>query len=133
MQVIGLELDPLTRLPLVSLSDGETTVAVRVALAEASVISAALGGIELERPCTHQLLCRTIERIGYRLVRAEIIDVQDDVHYARIVLASPDGAEVFEEARCSDAIATALFAGADVWVARWVVDSSLVSERTPIH
>lgn len=133
MQVRSLESDPLTQLPIVVLSDGEVFVNIRVALCDANAISTALSGIELLRPCTHQLLCQTIESTGHRLVRAEIVDVRDDVHYARIVLAAPDGTEVFQDARCSDAIAAALFSGAQIRVARWVMESSLVRERTPLH
>lgn len=133
MRVRELETDSLTRLPVVVLSDGEVSVKVRVALCDANAISAALSDVEMMRPTTHQLMCRAIEATGHRLVRAEIVDVHDGVHYARIVLAAPSGDEICEDARCSDAIAAALFAGAEIRVARWVVESSPVRERTPLH
>jgi hypothetical protein len=133
MRVSDLQTDPLTSMPIVVLSDGDISVALRIALCDANAISTALRGVELTRPTTHQLLCRLIESTGHQLSRIEIVDVQDDVHYARIVLTGPDGTERFEEARCSDAIAAAMFSGAEIWVARWVVDTSRVRDRTPLH
>jgi bifunctional DNase/RNase len=125
MTVSALEADPLTRLPIVVLRDeqGDTTMRVSVGQREAAAIAAELDGIELERPTTHQLTCRLLEVAGARISRVEIVDYSGDVWHARVAVRLSDGAEVAQPARCSDALALALHVGADVLVARQVVDA----------
>jgi bifunctional DNase/RNase len=125
MNVSALTADPLTRLPVVILSDarGDKTLSVSVGQREAAAIAAELDGIELERPSTHQLTCRLIEAAGAAIARAEIVDYSGDAWHARIVITHADGTEVSEPARCSDAIALALHVGAPLLVAIRVLDA----------
>ncbi|HET6612465.1 MAG TPA: bifunctional nuclease family protein [Kofleriaceae bacterium] len=126
MQVATLAVDPFTRLPVVILRDeaGEKRLPICIGLSEASAIAAELDDIELERPMTHQLMANTLAAVGARVARVEISDVEGNAFYAAVVLELASGEVVVEDARPSDALALALAVGAEIRVARQLIDSA---------
>ena len=76
---------------------------------EAAAISRA------ERPITHDLLLDTVDALGAKLERIEIVRAEPPVFYATIVVLA-DGAERKIDARPSDAIALAVRSNAPMFV-----------------
>ena len=81
------------------------------------------------RPLTHQLLAQTIDALGATLRAVDIVDLRENTFFARLVLAPPTGAEVYVDARPSDAIALALRARAPIRVAEIVLRQACAEER----
>ena len=123
MRVSMLTVDPCTGLPTVVLeaaeSDDRAAGSLKVAIGAdvAPAIAAELGGIEFERPCTHQLTCGLLADAGARIERVEIYGVVHGHHRVRVHLRLADDHRVSREARPSDALALALHTGAPIEVA----------------
>jgi bifunctional DNase/RNase len=82
---------------------------------EAEAITVALQEVEMSRPLTHDLLKNVFKAFNARIVRVEIVKLQDDIYYGDIV-AEVDGREMHLDARSSDAIAIAARAHAPILV-----------------
>lgn len=74
---------------------------------EAEAITIALQEIEVARPQTHDLLLKSIESIGARLIRVEVVALKGDVFYGNLVFEI-NGQVINVDARPSDAIALAV-------------------------
>ena len=74
---------------------------------EAEAITISLQEIELARPQTHDLLKNFMKSLDARLLRVEVIDLQDDVFYGNLVLES-NGNIINIDSRPSDALALAV-------------------------
>lgn len=74
---------------------------------EAEAITIALQEIEVARPQTHDLLLKSIESLGARLIRVEVLALKGDVFYGNLVL-EVNGQVVNVDARPSDSIALAV-------------------------
>jgi bifunctional DNase/RNase len=74
---------------------------------EAEAITIALQEIEVARPQTHDLLLKSIESLGARLIRVEVDALKGDVFYGKLVL-DMNGALIKVDARPSDSIALAV-------------------------
>ena len=124
MQVAALTVDPFTSMPVVVLKDagGKRSIPIWIGLVEASAIATELQGISLDRPQTHDLVHTMIARLGARIVRVEVFDMQDNTFYARLHMVTSAGAPITLDARPSDAIALALRAGLELEVARDVIE-----------
>ena len=55
---------------------------------EAEAITISLQEIEVARPQTHDLLIQTLEKLGARLIRVEVIELKGDVFYGNLVIES---------------------------------------------
>ncbi len=136
MRVVALTVDPFTTLPVVLLRDesGEHAAGIGVGLTEAAAIATELDGIELERPMTHQLMGDMLGKAGVsveRVVVSASIDEHQPAIRATIYLTLPCGGVATQDARPSDAFALALRVGAEIRVARSVLDSlASASSRT---
>ncbi len=125
MTVAGITLDPTNNMPIIILKDLENSVAIPIwiGLVEASAIATELEGIDLARPMTHDLLKSVLVTLGGTLSRIVVNDLKDNTFYALLYIERGD--ETLEvDSRPSDAIALALRAQADVFVARKVIESS---------
>jgi bifunctional DNase/RNase len=72
---------------------------------------------------THQLGLNMVEALGSRVLRADIIDLQENTYFAQLALAgAPGEPPVLVDARPSDAIALALRARAPVRIAESILD-----------
>jgi len=82
---------------------------------EAEAITVALQEVEMARPLTHDLLKNIFTAFNARIVRVEIVRLQDEVFFGNIV-ADVDGREIIVDSRPSDAIALAVRAHVPILV-----------------
>jgi bifunctional DNase/RNase len=90
---------------------------------EAEAITVALQEVEMVRPLTHDLLKNVFNAFNARVVRVEIIRLQDEIFYGNIV-ADVDGTEMQIDSRPSDAIAIAVRAHVPILVHQSVMDAA---------
>jgi bifunctional DNase/RNase len=95
---------------------------------QAELITLALQDIQTARPLTHDLLKNLIRQLDARLVRVEIINVEKEVFYARLVIeGSTTGSEkVYVDCRPSDAIALAVRTNATIYVSDEVMQKASI-------
>ena len=125
MSVAGVTLDPTNNMPIIILKAADDSVAIPIwiGLVEASAIATELEGIELARPMTHDLLKNLMQALGAVLEKIVVCDLRENTFYATLYLRMGD--ESLEvDSRPSDAIALALRAKADIFVAQKVIDGS---------
>lgn len=79
------------------------------------------------RPSTHDLLLSMLTLLDARLLRVEIIDLQEGTFYAMVILERA-GVRFDVDARPSDALALAARAGCPILVAPHVLEASGLSE-----
>lgn len=99
---------------------------------EAEAITVALQEVEMSRPLTHDLLNSVFGAFNARVVRIEIVKLQNDIFYGSIV-AEVDGREVHIDSRPSDAIALSVRAHVPILVHPSVMDEAgiLPEENLP--
>lgn len=90
---------------------------------EAEAITVSLQEMEVARPLTHDLLRNVLESLGAKVLRINIVDLRDDVFYARIVLRVDDR-EVEIDSRPSDALALAVRVHVPVFVEEAVMQEA---------
>ncbi|HEY8152920.1 MAG TPA: bifunctional nuclease family protein [Myxococcota bacterium] len=103
--------------PVVILEEesGERMLPIWVGPAEASSIAAEIHQQRPARPNSHDFAARLIEGLDGELLRVVVTELRDGTYYAILVLQA-NGKRVEIDARPSDAIATALRAGAPILV-----------------
>ena len=110
----------------VFLGDGEKVIVFYIDLAVGASINAALAGEPTPRPLTHDLFVHALEGFGAEVSRAVIMDIDEDVYYARLILEAEN--EIMErkivelDARPSDCIALCARTGAPLYVVQAVWD-----------
>src|SRR5690349_16139181 len=99
--VRGLTLDPNTNMPILLLQDhgGRLVLPIWIGAFEAGAIASELEGHRWPRPMTHDLLRTTIEKLGARVERIEVCNLQEGTFFATLVLIGPDGDEVHIDCR----------------------------------
>ncbi len=132
MYVMGIALDTRTGTPIVVLNDKDNRRAlpIWIGTAEASAIIRQLEGIKSTRPMTHDLMDHMIAKMGYRLNRIEVNEINSDTYYASIFLddmAAGSDKILTIDSRPSDAIALALKADAPILVTSTVVADGTIS------
>lgn len=105
--------------------DADRYLTIWVGPYEAEAITVALQEVEMSRPLTHDLLKNVFKAFNARILRAEIVKLQDDIYYGNIV-AEVDGREMHIDARSSDAIAIAARAHVPILVHPGVMDVAAV-------
>ena len=90
---------------------------------EAEAITVALQETEMVRPLTHDLLRNVFGVFNARIIRVEIVRLQDSIFYGNIV-AEVDGREVNVDSRPSDAIAIAVRSHVPILVHESVMESA---------
>jgi bifunctional DNase/RNase len=90
---------------------------------EAEAITVALQEVEMSRPLTHDLLKNVFNAFNARIIRIEIVKLQNDIFYGNIV-AEADGRELQIDSRPSDAIALSVRAHVPILVHRSVMDEA---------
>jgi bifunctional DNase/RNase len=103
--------------PVVILEEdaGERMLPIWIGTAEASSIAAEIHQQRPARPNSHDFAARLIEGLEGKLLRVVVTEIRDGTYYAILVLQA-NGKRVEIDARPSDAIATALRAGAPILV-----------------
>ncbi len=134
MTVAGITLDPTSNMPIVILHDALESVAIPIwiGLVEASAIASQIEGIQLSRPMTHDLLKSVLQALGGTLKRVLVCDLRDNTFYALLYIER-DGRLVEVDARPSDALALALRTGAEIFVARKVIERSQVLDKDTVR
>lgn len=123
MTISGLMIDPVTKMPIVVLRDGDgrRVLPIWVGLFEANAIALQMERVQTPRPMTHDLLKNVLEGLAARVERVVVCDLRDNTFYAAIHLVTDDVLKLVD-ARPSDAIALALRAGAPIFVEEAVID-----------
>lgn len=93
--------------------NGPRTLPISIGAFEARAILFGLyrhkqGSPVVQRPLTHDLMIRFIERLGAKVEKVLVRELKDNVFYASVFLATKDGAEISVDARPSDAVALAM-------------------------
>lgn len=134
MRIQGLMVDPITNMPIVVLRDPRTDakLPIWVGVFEANAIALELEKIKTPRPMTHDLLKETMARLGAKLTRVLINDLQDNTFYALLYLDTPQG-PVELDARPSDAIALALRSSAPIFARETVISAAQNIDLTQGH
>lgn len=130
MKVMGIALDTRTGSPIVVLHDKENRRALPIWIgsAEASSIIRKIENLSVTRPMTHDLIISIIEKVGYKISKVEINDVEKETYFATISLENEDDGKIIEiDSRPSDAIAIAIRIDAPIYVTANVLSNGSVS------
>lgn len=118
-----LVVDPASRQPVVTLADLEEMRAlfIWIGLPEARAIYSELEGVKHQRPLTHDLLEKVIQKTDGGIHRIVVTHTRENIYYATVVLQKEN--DLIEiDARPSDAIVMALKFDAPVFVSRDLFD-----------
>jgi len=103
------------RLVVLKQKQSERYLPIWVGPYEAEAITVALQEVEMSRPLTHDLLKNVFNAFSARIIRIEIVKLQNDIFYGNIV-AEVNGKEVHVDSRPSDAIALSVRAHVPILV-----------------
>ena len=112
-----------SRLVVLKQVNSERYLPIWVGPYEAEAITVALQEVEMIRPLTHDLLKNVFGAFNARIMRIEIVKLENDIYYGTIV-AEVDGREIFVDSRSSDAIALSVRAHVPILVHPSVMDSA---------
>ena len=126
VKVGALIMDPNSSTPIVVLKgvDSEAILPIWVGAYEANAIALEIEKIVPQRPMTHDLLRNLIMETNYLIEKIIVSDLIDNTFHAIIELKDKQGKSVSLDARPSDAIALALRADCQIFVAQKVLDIS---------
>jgi len=93
---------------------------------EAEAITIALQEVEMSRPLTHDLLKNVFNAFKARIMRVEIVKLENDTYYGTIV-AEFEGKEVRVDSRSSDAIALSVRAHVPILVHASVMEKGSIT------
>jgi bifunctional DNase/RNase len=112
-------LDPTSNQPVVLLADspGERVMLIWIGHCEANAIFAELQGIKHDRPLTHDLAERIIQKANGKIRRVVITHRKENTYYATMVLEW-GGSPIEIDARPSDSIVMALKFKAPIFVSK---------------
>ena len=97
---------------------------------EAAEIHRLVTGLGSERPLTHELMHRTLQAVGCKLVGVDVVDLRQNTFFARLRVEAPGRDEPLEiDARPSDAIALAIRARCPLRVAEKVLAAAAREEE----
>jgi hypothetical protein len=111
---------------LVRPKGSDLAVPIFIGQLETQSILIGMGGVEVPRPLTHDLMLKLVSELRAELDRVEIHDLREGTFYARLVLRC-EGGEAVVDARPSDAIGLAVRAACPVFIAESVVEEAGIS------
>jgi bifunctional DNase/RNase len=111
------------RLVVLKQLDSERYLPIWVGPYEAEAITIALQEVEMIRPLTHDLLKNVFGAFNARVLRIEIVKLQEEIFYGNIV-AEVNGKEVNVDSRPSDAIALSVRAHVPILVHPSVMEAA---------
>lgn len=111
---------------LVRPKGSDLAVPIFIGQLETQSILIGMGGVEVPRPLTHDLILSVISALHAEMARIEIHDLREGTFYARILLRS-EGRDIVVDARPSDAIGIAVRALCPVFIAESVVEEAGIS------
>ena len=124
MNVGGLGFDPRNLSPVVLLRDAEELnfLPIWIGVFEAASIAMVLQGVQPPRPMTHDLFKLSIEKLGGKVSRIIINDVNEGTFFSTIEIEAPHVKnKIAIDARPSDAIAMAMRTEAPIFVSENVM------------
>lgn len=129
MKVMGIALDTRTGSPIVVLhdTDNRRALPIWIGSAEASSIIRKIENLSVTRPMTHDLIISIIDKVGYKVSKVEINDVEKETYFATIFLENDEGKIIEIDSRPSDAIAVAIRVEAPIYVTANVLSNGSVS------
>jgi len=101
--------------------EGERAFPIVIGSKEAEAIDRRLKSMPTPRPQTHELLSDVIEKLGGRLERILIHDLQEHTFFAKLVIRQ-GGRSIEIDSRPSDAIALGVAHSVPIFVAEHVLD-----------
>jgi RNA polymerase sigma-70 factor (ECF subfamily) len=113
------------RVVLLKERDGQRTLPIWVGAVEGNAIALALAGIGTPRPMSLSLMHRVLGMANVAIERVVVTTLRDNIFYAVLTLRI-DGQPQEVDARPSDAITLALYAGAPVFVTSEMLELPLV-------
>lgn len=90
---------------------------------EGETLKLQLDGMKMQRPLTYDLMLETLDRVGARVIAADVTRIEDATFFARLTIVANGMQETFD-CRPSDALNLALRAGATIAVAQEVLDEA---------
>jgi uncharacterized protein len=114
------------RLVVLKQVNAERYLPIWVGPYEAEAITIALQEVEMSRPLTHDLLKNVFLALNARIVRVEVVKLENDTYFGTIV-ADVNGSEVRVDSRSSDAIALAVRAHVPILVHPSVMEQASIS------
>ncbi len=114
------------RLVVLKQMNSERYLPIWVGPYEAEAITIALQEVEMSRPLTHDLLKNVFNVFGARIVRVEIVKLENDTYYGTII-AEFNGKEVRIDSRSSDAIALSVRAHVPILVHASVMEKGSIT------
>jgi uncharacterized protein len=111
---------------LVRPKGSDLAVPIFIGQLETQSILIGMGGVEVPRPLTHDLVLSLVSALRAEVSRIEIHDLREGTFYARILLRA-EGRELTVDARPSDAIGVAVRARCPVFVAESVIEEAGIS------
>lgn len=104
--------------------DHEKILPIWIGRREAQAIQMRLSKARLPRPLTHELIESVLAILGARVVRVEVMDLQEKVFIGKLDLRDAAGRRYRLDGRPSDLITLAVGAGLPVHVAKKVLDQA---------
>lgn len=104
----------------------DLAVPIFIGQLETQSILIGMGGVDVPRPLTHDLVLSLLQALGAELLRVEINGLKENTFFARLVVER-GGSEVLVDARPSDAIGIAVRKACPVFIAESVVDEAGIS------
>ncbi len=114
------------RLVVLKQINSERYLPIWVGPYEAEAITIALQEVEMSRPLTHDLLKNVFNTFNARIMRVEIVKLENDTYYGTIV-AEFNGKEVRVDSRSSDAIALSVRAHVPILVHASVMEKGSIT------
>lgn len=114
------------RLVVLKQVNAERYLPIWVGPYEAEAITIALQEVEMSRPLTHDLLKNVFNALNARILRVEVVKLENDTYFGTIV-AEVNGGEVRVDSRSSDAIALAVRAHVPILVHPSVMEQASIT------
>jgi len=111
---------------LVRPKGSEIAVPIFIGQLETQSILIGMGGVEVPRPLTHDLVVSLLGSLGVEVSRVEIHDLREGTFFARLLLRA-QGKDIVVDSRPSDAIGIAVRALCPVFIAESVVEEAGIS------
>lgn len=134
VEVETLIMDPTNGVPVLLLTDPQSSASVPIWIGEAEAMSIALElqGEQFTRPLTHDLIKAVLDSMGSQLKRIVIDDVDDSTFFSRLVVENDRGQEFQLDARPSDSVALALRSDASLYINEHVFEATAVDASLEI-
>ncbi|MDA8407983.1 MAG: bifunctional nuclease family protein [Deltaproteobacteria bacterium] len=131
MTISGLASDSRNMQPVVILREkgGDRELYIWIGPVEAMALQRAISKEVFQRPLTHELLRNVIEKTGSHIEHIEIDDLKEHTYYATIYIKTADSKLITVDARPSDSLVLATWAGVAIFVNEEVIEGMSDSEQ----